>query len=124
MDNKALVYLELATDQIFYINGFKKETIEPYLNTENEPRGLYAMWQEFDLIFNKTTKIPKIEKFYYPIVFSRWEFPEIINEISIHPKIIKRIRTGQCKILMTKSVRGMDLVTWWDELATILRNKI
>ena len=40
MDNKALVYLELATDQIFYINGFKKETIEPYLNTKMNP-GVY-----------------------------------------------------------------------------------
>jgi hypothetical protein len=122
MDNKALVYLELATDQIFYINGFKKETIEPYLNTENEPRGLYAMWQEFDLIFNKTTKIPKIEKFYYPIVFSRWEFNEIINEISIHPKIIKRIRSGQCKILILNPFEGW---TWsqWDELASILQTK-
>ena len=122
MDNKALVYLELKTDQIFYINGFKKETISPYLNNENDARGLYALWQEFDFVFNKTTKIPKTEKFYYPIVFSRWEFPEIIKEISIHPKIIKKIRTGQCKILMINPFEGWTW-TWWDELATILQTK-
>jgi len=63
MDSKTLVYLELATDQIFYVNGFKKDVIEPYLVDNWQPMGLYAVWDEFDKIYRKTSKIPKQKVF-------------------------------------------------------------
>jgi hypothetical protein len=122
MQNNTLVYLEFAKDQIFYVNGFKKDVITPYLNVESDGRGLYALWGEFDLIFNKTTKIPKTEKFYYPIVFSRWEITKIFNEISISPTIIKKVKAGQCKILILNPFEGWTW-TWWDEIGNILKNK-
>lgn len=122
MQNKPLVYLEFAKDQIFYVNGFKKDVITPYLNVEADGRGLYALWGEFDLIFDKTTKIPKDENFYYPIVFSRWEITEIFEKISISPKVIKKVKAGQCKILILNPFEGWTW-TWWSEIASILKNK-
>ena len=122
MDSKTLVYLELATDQIFYVNGFKKDVIEPYLVDNWQPMGLYAVWDEFDKIYRKTSKIPKTEKFFYPIVVSLWEVREVFDQITISPKIVQRIKDGQCKVILINPFEGWTW-SWWDELATILQTK-
>ena len=119
---KTLLYLEYEPDQIFYINGFKKDQILPYLAPDWEPTGLYALWSDFDQIFKKTTSIPESEKFFYPIVVSRWEVTEIFNQISISEKIIKKVKQGQCKILLMCPFEGWTW-SWWDNLVFILKTK-
>ena len=117
-----LLYLEFTKDQIFYVNGFKKDTIEPYLVNGWQPTGLYALWEEFDLIFKKTVRIPKTEKFFYPIVVSLWEVREVFDQISISPSIIQKIKSGQCKIILINPFEGWTW-SWWNELAAILETK-
>jgi hypothetical protein len=122
MDNRALLYLEFAKDQIFYVNGFKKNTIESYLVDGWQPRGLYAMWEEFDNVYRKTTKIPETEKFFYPIVVSLWEVREVFDQISISFEVLQKIKSGQCKIILINPFEGWTW-SWWDELASILETK-
>ena len=122
MDNRVLLYLEFAKDQIFYVNGFKKNTIESYLVDDWQPKGLYAMWEEFDNVYRKTTKIPKTEKFFYPIVVSLWEVREIFDQISISFEVLQKIKSGQCKIILINPFEGWTW-SWWDELASILETK-
>jgi len=122
---KTLLYFEYNSDQIFYINGFKKDTIIPHLapNWENGfPTGLYALWNKFDLIFKKTTAIPVDEKFFYPIVISLWSVREIFDQISISPKIIDQVKSGQCKLLLICPFEGWTW-SWWNDLGEILKTK-
>jgi hypothetical protein len=119
---RTLLYLEYEPDQIFYINGFKKDLIINFLTDGWEPTGLYALWSDFDQIFKKTTAIPESEKFFYPIAVSRWEVSEIFNQITISKKIIKKVKQGQCKILLICPFEGWTW-SWWDNLAFILKTK-
>ncbi len=119
---KTLLYLEYESDQIFYVNGFKKDQILPHLAPNWEPTGLYALWSDFDSIFKKTTAIPEDEKFYYPIIVSLWSVKEIFNQIEIHRKIIKRVKAGQCKLMLICPFEGWTW-SWWDDLADILKAK-
>jgi len=119
---KTLLYLEYEPDQIFYINGFKKDQILPYLASGWEPTGLYALWSDFDTIFRKTTSIPDDEKFFYPVVVSLWGVRDIFKEISISNKIIKKVKKGQCKIALICPFEGWTW-SWWDNLAEILKEK-
>lgn len=122
MSNTSLLYLELDTDQIFYVNGFKKDLIERYLVNDWQPRGLYAMWDEFDKVYQKTSKIPETEKFFYPIVVSLWEVREVFDQITISPEIVQKIKDGQCKVILINPFEGWTW-SWWDELAGILETK-
>ena len=122
MKKQTLLYLEYAKDQIFYINGFKKDVIEPYLVNGWQPTGLYALWDDFPLIFKKTSKIPVNEHFYYPIIVSLWEVSKIFDQISISTEIIQKVKEGRCKIILINPFEGWTW-TWWDELANILQTK-
>ncbi len=120
--HKTLLYLEFRPDRIFYINGFDKDVITQYLAPDWEPTGLYALWSDFDSIFRKTTTVPDEEKFFYPIVISRWELQDIFDQIEIEEKIIQRVKLGQCKILMICPFEGWTW-SWWDGLAEKLKSK-
>ena len=122
MKKRTLLYLEYEPDQIFYVNGFKKDIIEKYLAPNWEPTGLYALWDDFHLVFKKTTIIPDTEKFYYPIIVSLWEVNKVFDQISLSSTIIQKVKNGQCKIIMICPFEGWTW-TWWDELATILKQK-
>lgn len=121
-DDRTLVYLEYEPDQIYYINGFKKKDIENYLVDSWSPTGLYALWDDFDLIFKKTNKIPETEKFYYPIPVSKWEVREIFHKVEINSQIIEKVKSGQCKIILVNPFEGWTW-SWWNNLASILKEK-
>lgn len=122
VDDRTLVYLEYKPGQIYYINGFKEKDILDYLVDGWAPTGLYALWDDFSLIFRKTNKIPDTEKFYYPVPVSRWEVREIFHKIEIDSQIIKRVKAGQCKIILINPYEGWTW-SWWNNLADILKKK-
>lgn len=121
-DLRTLIYLEFKPDQIFYVNGFKTDVIEKHLVNDWQPTGLYALWDDFDVIFKKTTAIPESEKFYYPIVVSLWSLKEVFDQINLDPEIIRKVFEGQCKLLLVCPFEGWTW-KWWDSLVDILKAK-
>ena len=121
-ETHVLLYLEYKPDQIFYVNGFSKNTILPHLIGADQPTGLYGLYQDFPLIFKKTNTVPAEAKFFYPVIASKWSFNEIIAEISIDESILIKIKYGQCKILLINPFEGWTW-TWWDQIASVLMEK-
>jgi hypothetical protein len=119
---KALLYLEYYPDQIFYVNGFKTDVISPHLIGGDQPLGLYGLYQDFDSIFRKTTTLPATEKFYYPVIASKWSFTDIFSEIAIESSVVEKIKNGQGKILLINPYEGWTW-SWWDTLAKVLKGK-
>jgi len=119
---KALLYLEYYPDQIFYVNGFKTDVISPHLIGGDQPLRLYGLYQDFDLIFKKTTVLPDTDKFYYPIIASKWSLTDVFSEIYIENQVIDKIKNGQGKILLINPYEGWTWV-WWNSLAKILKEK-
>jgi hypothetical protein len=109
---RPLIYLEFKTNQIPYVNGFDSETVRDYLLNQNDPRGYYGLFNDFDNVFRKTSVVPKTEKFYYPVIVSLIKTAEVLDKINIPDLVVEKIKDGKCKILITCPYEGWDWDVW------------
>lgn len=120
--DRPLIYLEFKPNQIPYVNGFKLKTLKGYVIPQDDNRGFYGLFNDFDTVFKKTTSVPEDNFFYYPIIISLWKTSEIIGKISISKKVLEKVKNGACKILIVCPYEGWDW-NFWGSIADTLKSK-
>ncbi|MEZ4873665.1 MAG: hypothetical protein R2827_15780 [Bdellovibrionales bacterium] len=115
----------LKSDRFPFVNGFRKVllTDDIFIKRDVNAEGYFGLFgPRFLRIFEPRVSVKRDEPFYYPIIITLSHLDKVIDKIEIPKSTLKKIISGQGKILLVCPYEGW---TWayWQKLADALIEK-